>query len=58
MSRLVSWVDPETYEPLKEINGQLVSSSNQYPIVNGIPNFIKNEIDDGQIQVKNSFGYK
>ena len=56
--RIISWVDPYTHKPLKEISGYLISDESKYPIFNGIPDFANKIENPGQEQVKKSFGYK
>ena len=56
--RIIPWVDPITNEDLVEKEGYLVSSSSRYLLQDNIPNFVNSIENEGQEQVKQSFGEK
>ena len=39
--RIIPWVDPFTNEPLEETDTYLTHNDTKYPIINGVPKFVK-----------------
>ena len=55
----IPWVDPITNQSLVINHDSLSSNSSSYPILNGIPNFVDDDVSDQtQKQVQESFGEK
>ena len=39
--KIIHWVDPHTNKPLEENEGFLINEESKYPIINGVPKFVK-----------------
>lgn len=56
--RIVPWVDPYTNKPLIASNGFLISETSRYPIINGIPKFVKENSTEPQYKIVPCFSYQ
>ena len=43
--KIIHWVDPYTNKPLEENEGFLINEESKYPIINGVPKFVKEAPD-------------
>ncbi|SVC12180.1 uncharacterized protein METZ01_LOCUS265034, partial [marine metagenome] len=56
--RIIPWVDPFTNEPLEQTDEYLISKNSKYPIIDGIPKFVKSESNDDQYKIQKCFSYQ
>tara|TARA_Y100000590_G_scaffold279012_1_gene313290 strand:+ start:789 stop:1784 length:996 start_codon:yes stop_codon:yes gene_type:complete len=56
--RLVPWVDPVTNESLEQTEKKLFNKNSEYPIVDGIPKFVKEDSNDPQYDIEKCFSYQ
>ena len=56
--KIVSWVDPFTNESLEETDTHLIHNDIKYPIINGVPKFVKENSDDPQYDIEKCFKRK
>ena len=56
--KIVSWVDPYTNESLEETDTYLTHNDTKYPIINGVPKFVKENSDDPQYDIEKCFSYQ
>ena len=56
--KIVSWVDPFTNESLEETDTYLIHNDTKYPIINGVPKFVKENSDDPQYDIEKCFSYQ
>ncbi len=56
--RIVPWVDPYTNKPLTESDGFLISENSRYPIIDGVPKFVKEIQNDPQYKIVKCFSYQ
>ena len=56
--KIVSWVDPYTNESLEETDTYLTHDDTKYPIINGVPKFVKENSDDPQYDIEKCFSYQ
>jgi len=56
--KIVSWVDPLTNESLEETDTHLIHKNTKYPIINGVPKFVKENSDDPQYDIEKCFSYQ
>ena len=50
--KIVSWVDPLTNESLEETDTHLIHKDTKYPIINGVPKFVKENSGDPQYDIE------
>ena len=56
--RIIPWVDPYTNKSLEETDTHLISKNSKYPIIDGIPKFVKSESNDDQYKIQKCFSYQ
>ena len=56
--KIVSWVDPLTNESLEETDTHLIHNDTKYPIIDGVPKFVKENSDDPQYDIEKCFSYQ
>ena len=56
--RIIPWVDPYTNDPLEETTTHLISKNSKYPIIDGIPKFVKSEPNEDQYKIQKCFSYQ
>tara|TARA_Y100000590_G_scaffold467418_1_gene646279 strand:+ start:15050 stop:16045 length:996 start_codon:yes stop_codon:yes gene_type:complete len=55
---IVSWVDPYTNEPLEKLENKLFNKNSEYPIIDGIPKFVKENSNEPQYDIEKCFSYQ
>ena len=50
--KIVQWVDPYTNESLTETEKKLFSKNSEYPIIDGIPKFVKENPSEPQYDIE------
>ena len=56
--RIIPWVDPFTNEPLEETDTHLIHKNSKYPIIDGIPKFVKENPSEPQYDIEKCFSYQ
>ena len=56
--KIVQWVDPYTNESLTETEKKLFSKNSEYPIIDGIPKFVKENPSEPQYDIEKCFSYQ
>ena len=56
--KIVQWVDPYTNESLTETEKKLSSKNSEYPIIDGIPKFVKENPSEPQYDIEKCFSYQ
>jgi len=56
--KIIHWVDPHTNKPLEENEGFLINEESKYPIINGVPKFVKDNPIDPQYDIEKCFSYQ
>ena len=56
--KIIHWVDPYTNKPLEENEGFLINEESKYPIINGVPKFVKDNPIDPQYDIEKCFSYQ
>ena len=56
--KIVAWVDPFTNQPLEQEKEKLFSKDSEYPIIDGVPKFVKENSNDPQYNIEKCFSYQ
>jgi len=56
--KIVEWVDPYTNEALEQTEKKLFNKNSEYPIIDGIPKFVKENPNEPQYDIEKCFSYQ
>ena len=56
--KIVEWVDPYTNEALEQTEKKLFNKNSEYPIIDGIPKFVKENTNEPQYDIEKCFSYQ